>query len=173
MSAQQPVDTLDYQTSLLILSYLTQELLQELPPEERAIIQSSGEARNAILAFLHTTGVPTYQLESREFLAEDEELEQQSIDTLKLLLNDEAVKPKAEKLVETPPEEAQMSVEIAVAGTIILATLVTWLQTKVSLKVSREKGITSFKFEIKKDSMNAEGIKDIAQKIIALLISVH
>lgn len=88
---------------------------------------------------------------------------------LKLLLRDETTHAKAEEMVAKPPVDEQMSVELAVAGAVIIGTLVSWLQTKVNLKVSKKDGQTAFEFEMTKDAAGTEAIRKPARSVMTLL----
>ncbi|HLG64181.1 MAG TPA: hypothetical protein VKY19_19710 [Ktedonosporobacter sp.] len=169
MSDRASIDQMDDQTILLILSHVTQELQEDLSQEQLGAIRSQDEARAAIVALLNAAGENTAQLDAAQIIPEDEENPALSRGVLELLLNDEVAKPKAEELLTNPPEEEQMSVALALGGAIILGTLITWLQTKIKLKVSRKDGKTDFEFEMDKDKTDPETIKEVAKAIITLL----
>jgi len=63
-----------------------------------------------------------------------------------------------------------MSVEMAVAGAVVLGALITWLQTKIKLRVTRADGKTSFDFELQKDQTDNSVIKDVTNSVKSLLI---
>ncbi|HZO71411.1 MAG TPA: hypothetical protein VFB60_04360 [Ktedonobacteraceae bacterium] len=169
MSDRALIDQMDDQTILLILSHVAQELQEDLPQEQLGAIRSQDEAREAIVALLNAAGENTAQLDAAQIIPEDEENPALSRGVLELLLNDELAKPKAEELLANPPEEEQMSVVLALAGAIILGTLITWLQTKIKLKVNRKDGKTDIEFEMEKDKTDPETIKEVAKAIITLL----
>ena len=169
MSDKALIDQMDDQTILLILSHVTQELQKELPQEQIGVIRSSDEAREAIVALLNETGENTAQLDAEQIIPEDEGNPALSRGVLELLLNDEEVRPKAEQLLANPPKEEQMSLTLALAGAVILGALITWLQTKIELEISRKNGKTEFKFGMKKDATDPEIIKEVVKAIISLL----
>ncbi|HEU5230206.1 MAG TPA: hypothetical protein VFU49_20465 [Ktedonobacteraceae bacterium] len=169
MSNEVLVDQLDEQTVLLILSHVTQELQKELPKEQIAAIRSQDEAREAIVALFNATGENSAQLDATEIVPEDEENPALSRDVLKFLLHDEVARSTTEKLLANPPKEEQMSLTLAIAGAVILGALITWLQTRVELKVSRKNGKLDFDFAIGKDATDPEILKEVAKAIISLL----
>lgn len=169
MSNRALTDQMDDQTILLILSHVTQELQKDLPQEQLGMIRSQDEARAAIVALLNAAGENSAQLEAAQIIPEDEENPALGRGALELLLNDEAARPKAEQLLANPPREEQMSVELALAGAVILGALIAWLQTRIKLKVDRKGGKTEFEFELEKDKTDPETIKDVAKEIITLL----
>jgi hypothetical protein len=92
---------------------------------------------------------------------------------LKLLVDDEAARPKVERLVNFPPQDSQMSVEVAIAGAVILGAVITWLQTKINIQVTRKNGKTDFKFELHKDATDTEVIKNVSKSVTSLLTDLN
>ena len=58
-----------------------------------------------------------------------------------------------------------MSVELAISSAIVLGALISWLQTKLQLKVSRKEGKTDFEFELKKQGASNSVIKQVANVV--------
>ena len=168
MSNEVVVDQLDEQTVLLILSHVTQELQKELPQEQITAIRSQEEAREAIVAFLNAAGENSV-LDATEIVPEDVDNPALSRGVLNFMLHDEVARSKTEKLLINPPKEEQMSLELVLASAIILGTLISWLQTRVKLRVSRKNGKLDFDFEIEKDTTDPETLKEVAKAIIGLL----
>jgi hypothetical protein len=161
---------LDDRTVLMILNHLTQELVEDIPEGERRTIQSEDEARQAVVALLQhaqITSVPP-----TEVIPADAQAERAAHATLNLLLKDLSTAPKVQALIEQPPEDSQLSVELAVAGAIVLGVLIAWLQTKIHIKVVRKEGKTEFEFELKKDASSATLVTTVAETVKkALLLS--
>ena len=65
---------------------------------------------------------------------------------LRLMLQDPATHAVVQPLIDNPPDDEQRSVELTLAGGVILGGLVTWLQTKVEIDVQRKGGKTDFGF---------------------------
>jgi hypothetical protein len=58
-----------------------------------------------------------------------------------------------------------MSIELAIGAAVVLGLLITWLQTKVDIKISREGGETSWSFELHKDATDPKTIKEVASTV--------
>ena len=71
--------------------------------------------------------------------------------------------------VENPPADSQKSVELAIAGAVILGSLVAWLQTSIEIKVNRKGGKLDFSFNIKKDATQGKTLHDIAKTVAGLI----
>jgi hypothetical protein len=154
---------LEDRTVLMILNHLTQELVEEIPEGERRTIQSDDEARQAVVALLQETQITS--VSPAEVIPTDAQAKRAARETLNLLLNDPGTAPKVQALIEQPPTDSQLSVELAVSGAIVLGVLITWLQTKVHLKVSRKGGKAEFEFELKKDATSVTLIKTVAETV--------
>ena len=154
---------LEDRTVLMILNHLTQELLEEIPESERRTIQSEDEARQAVVALLQQTQITS--VSPTEVIPADAQAERAARETLNLLLKDPSTAPQVQALIEQPPADSQLSVELALSGAIVLGVLITWLQTKVHLKVSRKGGKAEFEFELKKDASSDTLIKTVAKTV--------
>ncbi|MFE9611481.1 hypothetical protein [Streptomyces sp. NPDC006012] len=62
-----------------------------------------------------------------------------------------------------------MSVEAALAATAVLALLITWLQTKVVLRIRRKGGKTEVDFTIDKQATDGRTLREIATALGAVL----
>ena len=162
------IDELDEQTVLLILSHLTLELQQVIPPQVTSI-QSEEEAREAIAALLTTTGQLKDKIKPALIVPENSASVNLARNLLKMVLDDEIVSIKVKELINNPPRDSQMSVEMAIAGAVILGSIITWLQTKINIKVTRKEGKTEFHFEINKETTDPSLIKDVAKSVSSLL----
>ena len=170
MLSKERIDQLDDRTVLLILSYLSQDLREELSDDQATSVRSENEARQAISALLNTVGALAAPVDTAEILPDDAAAVVVGRDLLKLLLEDEQLRLRVEELIADPPAETQMSVELALAGAVVLGTLITWLQTKVDLRVSRKDGKIEFEIKLHKDATEASVIKDVVQSVKTLLL---
>ncbi len=160
------LEQLSDQTVLLILSHLSEDLREELP-DDSAMLQTENEAREALASLLRQAGDTS--VAANEIVPENADAADLARRTLAELHHDPALRPHIDELIANPPSDSQMSVEMAVGGAIILGALVTWLQTKVKLKVTRADGKTNFDFELQKDQTDNSIIKDITNSVKSLL----
>ena len=160
---------LNDQTVLRILNHLTADLREDLPDEQQSAVQSQEEAREAIVSFLETYGASAGEHERRA-LSEEALGAPQARILLKLLLEDEATRAKAMGLLEHPPDDEQRSIELAVAGAVILGATITWLLTKVEIKVNRRNQKTEFQFHLSKPAVSKDLVQKVAQAISSLLV---
>jgi hypothetical protein len=84
---------------------------------------------------------------------------------LGLLLKDPETREAAEDAVLNPPADAQKSLELAASGAIILASLVTWLQTAVEIELHRKDGKVEFGFKLQKAATEGKTLGAIAATI--------
>lgn len=162
------IDELDEKTILLILGYLTEELQREVITNQN-IIHNKEEAYVAILTLLETMGESYNQLDSTVNVKGDAHYVALARQILKVFIDDEKTRPKIEKLVFNPPIDSQMSFESAIASVIVLGTVITWLQTKITIKVTRKDGKTEFKFELQKATADMSVIRSVAQLVESFL----
>lgn len=164
MKINPSIQQLGDQTVLDILSYLTDELKEQVPDLNRGSIKSSQEANAAIIEFMQDNHVHV-DAEVDDPVIKPE----QSRELLQMLWNDEDVKPKVEELVNHPPAGSQRSAETAITAAIMLGSLITWLQTKVDIQISRKDGKTSFKFRLLKEKSSEQLIKEVVNPISSIL----
>ncbi|MGW1892292.1 hypothetical protein ACWCP6_18855 [Streptomyces sp. NPDC002004] len=62
--------------------------------------------------------------------------------------------------------------EAAAAGVVVVAVLVTWLQTKVDLRIRRRNGSTDFDFHLTKQAAETGTLREMAS-ILAERSPVH
>lgn len=167
------INELDNRTVLLILGFVAQDLQQEVPAEQTTVIQSEEDTRLAIASFLAPMGESTGQLDAVADIQDNARLAALGRRLLVLLLEDEAARPKVEDLVSNSPEDAQMDFGAAIAGALILGAVITRLQTKVHIKVTRTDGKKEFEFEVNKDAADQEVVKDVARSVSSLLTGPH
>ncbi|MBW4504721.1 MAG: CHAT domain-containing protein [Scytonema hyalinum WJT4-NPBG1] len=167
MSRKVLLDNLNNEAILPVLSELTSELRASLPNEEATAIQSEEEARLVIATLLEILTVEegTKQVDPAAIISDDIDVETTGRRVLEILLNDEAISSEIEDLIANPPEDLQLSgVETAVAGAVILGALVTWLQTKIEIQVSRKNGQTEFLFEFTKPGTDTFLVKEVVSE---------
>lgn len=157
------IEELDDKTALLILSYLSQDLGEKI--EGGLVVKTEAEARDALAAFLNQSG-------------DDANAAHQIIDgdagllarqTLAEMYRDPEIAPRIDEFLANPPTDTQMSVEAAVAGAVVLGALITWLQTKVSLRITRADGKTKFDFAVHKGKTSDSIINDVSSSVRKLL----
>ncbi|TYB45371.1 hypothetical protein [Actinomadura chibensis] len=68
-----------------------------------------------------------------------------------------------------PPADDRLGVETALAGTVALAALVGWLQTKVEVRIKRRDGKTEFEFRLSKAAAPPALIRELAATVSRLL----
>lgn len=90
---------------------------------------------------------------------------------LGVMLDDPSVALSVQELVENPPEDEQMSVELAIAAVILLGLLVTWLQTKMSLRIDRRDGKIDVHFDLTKAAAPPDVVKNLV-KIVATALGI-
>jgi hypothetical protein len=157
------IKALDYRTVQMILSHLTQELRQDIPEAETQAVQTEQEARMAIASLL--TETKSSAASPADIVPADSDAERTARETLEIFLEDPVLAPKVRALLADPPRDSQMSVELAISSAIVLGALISWLQTKLQLKVSRKAGKTDFEFELKKQGASNSVIKQVANVV--------
>jgi hypothetical protein len=157
------VKALDNRTVQMVLSHLTQNLRDDIPEEQTRTVQSEQEARIAIASLLHELepAAPS----PAEIVPEETDADRIARQTLDVLLDDPATAAKLRPLLAEPPRDSQMSVELALSSAIVLGVLISWLQTKVQLKVSRKDGKTDFEFNLNKEGASDTAIKQVAEAV--------
>jgi hypothetical protein len=164
MPATPDLSHLDDHTILLIFGYLTQELREELPEADLDTVQTSLEARQVIgQAATTLAGEPPVAIPD---LAESRDAARAARQIIMLLYQDPALRGRIDALIADPPRDEQMTVELAIAGAIVLGLVVSWLQTNVDISYSDKDGKKDFQIHIKKSAAKPELIKDIAGQVV-------
>jgi hypothetical protein len=159
------VSKLDDAAVLRVLSIATEQLRGRLPQTAAASVTSADEAREAVSQLLEQAGVDSPQ----EILPDEGGHVTQARTLLQLMLQDSETRAVVEPLISQPPDDEQRSVELALAGAVILGGLVTWLQTKVEIDVERKSGKTNFRFHMKKGTAGDSLIHNLAKQVAGLL----
>jgi hypothetical protein len=87
-----------------------------------------------------------------------------------MLLQDPETRAVTEALIANPPDDEQRSIELAIAGAVILGGLITWLQTKLEIEVHRKDGKTEFRFHLRKDPTKDSLLRNTAKQVGKLLL---
>jgi hypothetical protein len=167
MTQPTQLETLSDREVLLVLSHLTAELRESVDTESSPVT-SAPEAREALAAFLNDYG-PGEGAPADAIVPDDANAAALGRELLAVLVRDDVAGDTARALVEAPPDDAQMSLELAIGAAIVLGVLITWLQTKVDLSVKHEHGETSWQFKLHKDAADPEVIKDVVGTVSKLV----
>lgn len=164
MSQEIMLANLDDQEILGILSEMTIELREGLSDDEKKAIQSEEEARLAIASVLQTVGENEEQIVPEAIISEDPDVETTARGVLEILLNDPIISSEVEELIKNPPEDLQLGgVKSVVATAVILAVLVTWLQTRIEIEVNRKDGQTEYSIGLIKEPTENSTIREIVK----------
>lgn len=81
---------------------------------------------------------------------------------LELLLGDQDTRATAEATLADPPADEQLSVETAVTTVVVLAAAISWLQTKVDIKIHRKNGKIEASFTLQKNAAAGNSLERLA-----------
>lgn len=161
------VEELDDHTVLGVLSQVSADLHEQLPSSETSAIASLSDARAAIAALLEQQGMGSVDPES--VFVEDQPDPAAARQILELLLTDSETKEAAAEAVANPPADSQKSVELAIAGAVILGSLMAWLQTSIEIQMHRKDGKLDFSFKVKKNATEGKTLADVAKTVSKLI----
>lgn len=165
MTTATDLRNLDDVAVLRVLSAATEQLRGHFPEKATSTLKSAEEARQAVAQLLEAGGANP----PVEILPDEGTHAAQARALLELMLQDPETSPVVRALIDHPPDDEQRSVELALAGAVILGALVTWLQTKVEIAVHRKDGKTDFRFHVRKDGAGDSLIETIAKQVVGLL----
>jgi hypothetical protein len=74
----------------------------------------------------------------------------------------------AEPVLADPPADTRLRAELVEPSLVAMAGLVTWLQTKVDVRVKRKEGKTEFEFRVMKEAAPAAMLKELAAAVARL-----
>jgi hypothetical protein len=168
MSEPINIDHLDDRTVLLILSYLTQDMREQIPTEEAAKIAGQEDAQQLVAELLVETGEISDESQIMGEMPSDKAAADAARQLLVILAEDPQLRPAVEELVASPPQDEQMSLELAIAGAILLGAVVSWLQTNVKIEYSEEGGETKFNFKLEKNAADKSTIQAVAKSVAGL-----
>ncbi|MFB9321265.1 hypothetical protein [Cryptosporangium minutisporangium] len=129
--------------------------------------QSENEARLAIAALLTAAGAR--EIDPAEVLPDDAAAMMAARRLLRLSTEDPDTARVADDVLSHPPGDDQMSLELAVAGAVVLGALIGWLQTKVHIRITRVDGKTEFEFEARKAAASPRLLQTVASTVSELL----
>ncbi|BCY08917.1 hypothetical protein [Actinoplanes sp. L3-i22] len=157
---------LDERSILLVLQEMGAQMREDLPVGEETV-RTEDEARLLLAQLVREHG--GRDIDPAAIAGNEPDAEVLAQRSLGLFAADPATAPLAQALVQDPPQDEQLVVETAILAAVVLGSLVTWLQTKVHIKVKRAGGKTSFEFSLDKDAADAETVKAVAQQVAKLL----
>jgi hypothetical protein len=165
MTMATDISKLDDAAVLRVLSAVTEQLRAQLPQTATASVNGADEAREAVSQLLQQAGSHAPQ----EVLPDEGSHAAQARALLQLMLQDPETRAVVQPLIDHPPDDEQRSVELALAGAVILGGLVTWLETKVEIDVERKGGKINFRFHLKKEAAGDSLIHSLAKQVAGLL----
>jgi len=164
---QTHIDRLDNKSILVILSAITGDLRDNL----HSSVTDTETAFLLLASFLEQGGVnPTVVNRIKSTTPEDIQISGKRL--LGILASDDRTSRETRELINDPPEspeDVQLDVMLATSGAIILGALITWLQTKFSVKLSREQNATSFEFSLEKGSLDDKTMSQVASEVSSLI----
>jgi hypothetical protein len=159
-------EALDDRSVLLVLQEISARLGEGLVADE-GTVRTEDEARLLLAELLREYDVR--DVDPSEIAANETDAQAMARRTLGLFTEDPSTAPVARAVVEDPPEDEQLVIETAILAAVVLAALVTWLQTKVHFSVKRADGKTSIEFSLDKDATDSATVKSIAESVAKLL----
>ncbi|MBV6701900.1 hypothetical protein KV557_33165 [Kitasatospora aureofaciens] len=144
---------------MLVLQELTEVLRDALGPDAQL---TESEARDALRAL-------TAPADPESVLDDDAAATAAARRLLTVALADPDTAPFAEPIAADPPADDQLAVEAAVTGLVLLAALVSWLQTKVDIKIHRKDGRTEFLFHLRKAAADPDTLRSVTRTATRVL----
>ncbi|MFE5860237.1 hypothetical protein ACFQ77_06720 [Streptomyces virginiae] len=155
-------DGLDERSLVLALQEVTETLTAEAAPE--SLPRDRDEAHDLLAAFLREGGHDAAELapldEPGQYAAARRVLTQ--------LARDPETRAVAEPVLADPPADTRLGAELVGPSLVTMAALVTWLQTKVDVRIKRKDGKTEFEFRVTKNTAPATVLKDMAAMVARL-----
>ncbi|MER6999240.1 hypothetical protein [Streptomyces sp. NPDC000410] len=129
-----PVAQLSDRSVVLSLQEIAQELGDELGSPADSGIADARDAEELLAALFTAAGEPEVAVPADEpgAVAAGRRL-------LELLAEDDVTGELARSVLADPPQDDQLAVNDAVTGVVVLAAVVSWLQTKVSFRFHRDR----------------------------------
>jgi hypothetical protein len=162
MNLHDAVAKMDDATVIRVLSHLTLEVQKKLPPTQSSV-RSLDEAKQALAALIATDADPN-------LLVTEESAEAVGRKLLNLVSEESEIQDRARDLIAEPPEENQRSLAVATAVAVVMGALISWLQTKVEIEVTRKGSKTSFRFQMCKEASNSKLISDVVSTVRKILV---
>jgi hypothetical protein len=152
------VSELDDTAVLAALQEITSEIREELPADQQEAVSSQEDALLALAAVLDSESAASlaerFSLAPEEAIASCREL-------LAAAVTDPGTAGPATRLVASPPSEDQMAVLGGLEVVILLAALVTFLQTKAKVRVDRKDGKVSYRIEVEKQAAQGPLVEEV------------
>jgi hypothetical protein len=164
----QSIPLMDDRTVLAVLSQATADLREALPTAENSAIRSMNEARTAVVALLEQGGM-NLALDPDRIFPDEEANPGAARQVLEVLRTDPRTQTPVQEALAQPPSDSQKSVELAMAGAVILGALITWLQTSVEIQIARKEGKVDFDFKLKKESTDKSTLSEVAKTVARLV----
>jgi hypothetical protein len=152
------VARLSEREATLVLQHLTSELA---PMGERINAVADPDAAIAVLeAFVE-------EAERQGISSGEEPARSSERSAIELALSDEQTRELAEELLADPPQDDQLGIVELAPHVATLGFLVTYLQTRFRVRISRSGGRTEASFEITKEATPADQILPIARGLLS------
>lgn len=165
--AHSELDGVDDNAVLAIAAIVTEDLVPD-DKDPASSATTDDEARLVVARLLeHVGGLGP--VDPGEVLPEDTSVAEVGRRLLGVMMDDPSVSPSIQELVDNPPEDEQMSVELAIGAVILLGLLVTWLRTKVSLQIHRHDGKTDVDFDLTKEASSPDEVKTLVKAVASAL----
>lgn len=152
-----PINNLSDRSVVLALQEFT-EVGAPLPME------SQSEARQLIESLL-AVGPPSGKAQLDEILNSDETALTVARRLLHMTAEDPDTGAVIADITSEPPRDDQMAADVAITSVVVLAALVSWLQTKIEIKVQRKDGKVDFVFHLLKAKSSDGTIQSIIETI--------
>jgi hypothetical protein len=164
----QRITRLDDRAVFRILSAVTENLREELPVTETKAIGTADDARAAVAALIESTDGK--KVDSTSITFDGPRAARAARELLNAMLNDPDTQPQVVSELANPPSDAQKSPELALAGAIILGSLITWMQTTMDIGINRHKdGTLDYSFRLKKKGSGDKLISNVTKTISSLI----
>ncbi|MEV0445560.1 hypothetical protein AB0I84_12165 [Streptomyces spectabilis] len=152
-------DALNDRALVLVLQELTEEMQSAAVPPARL---TESEARASLHALTDGADVDGVLDDEASATATARRL-------LTVMLEDSDTAPVAASIAADPPVDDQLAVEAAVTGIVVLAAMITWLQTKVEIKIHRKDGNTEFLFHLRKSAARPQTLRSVTETATQIL----
>jgi hypothetical protein len=156
------VNDLDDAAVLAALQELTAEIRATLPADQQQAVSSEEEARLALAALLDHEHAPEL---AERFRDNPEQALGDARELLGAAVHDPDTAAPASRLVEDPPAEDQMVVMGGLETVILIAALITLLQTKTRIHVERKDGKVDFTIDISKQAAQ----NSLVEKVVGIV----
>ncbi|OEJ22478.1 hypothetical protein [Streptomyces subrutilus] len=155
-------DGLDERSLILALQEVTETLTAATEPE--GLPRDRDEVQGLLAAFLRAGGRDAAELGPLDEPGQYEAARR----VLAELARDPVTRVVAEPVLSDPPADTRLGTELVGPSLVAMAGLVTWLQTKVDVRIKRKDGRTEFEFRVTKESAPATVLKELAATVARL-----